>query len=274
MPFLEENMKKEESDVDKLKARHISFYLYKVTGKLDSRLTKEEEKAAKARVEYEGVKTQYEDICESYERKKAEYNAYCYVERDYKKMFKEKSEIVASGETEAGKRIHELRREKESYQHQLKETDKARKVVSAAVFQAEKVIHILDSAEAWGIYDVLGGGVIADIGKYGNIRDARTEILELKSLIWSMKSELSDVVRDGYDIEVNGILKLGDWMNNFFAEMVVLDRIQGSKRDVMRVKSDIEKVQQLLLNRRQKMENRIVEIDNEIEQLVVGQECL
>ena len=60
----------------------------------------------------------------------------------------------------------------------------------------------LDSAKGWGIWDIMGGGLISNMAKHSAIDDANKAAHDFQYLLKSFEKELSDV-NEFAEIELN-----------------------------------------------------------------------
>jgi len=57
------------------------------------------------------------------------------------------------------------------------------------------VIDTLQSAESWGVWDLLGGGILSSAIKHSRVDDARGQIAEVQAQMSRFQRELADVQR-------------------------------------------------------------------------------
>ena len=118
-----------------------------------------------------------------------------------------------------------------------------------AVYAGEKALDSLYEAQNqlrkarnWGIYDILGGGFLSSLIKHSKIDNARSCIERAKYDLQSFSRELQDVSYD-LDVDIGGFLTFFDFMDSFFADILVQSRISNASR---RVDEAIDKVQEIL----------------------------
>lgn len=84
----------------------------------------------------------------------------------------------------------------------------------------------LNSARNWGIFDMLGGGLIADIIKHSKMNDASTYLEEAKRDLLVFQKELQDVQETiDLKVDVDGFLTFAD----FFFDGIIMDYVVQSK---------------------------------------------
>lgn len=84
----------------------------------------------------------------------------------------------------------------------------------------------LNSARNWGIFDMFGGGVIADLIKHSKMNDASAYLEEAKRDLLVFQKELQDV-QESIDlkVDVDGFLTFAD----FFFDGIIMDYVVQSK---------------------------------------------
>ena len=92
----------------------------------------------------------------------------------------------------------------------------------------------LNSARAWGIFDMLGGGMLTGILKHSRINDATRCMENAKYDLQAFQKELRDVrLPDDIRIEVGGFLTFADFFfDGFLADYLVQSKIADARRQV------------------------------------------
>ena len=84
----------------------------------------------------------------------------------------------------------------------------------------------LNSARNWGIFDMLGGGLLADIIKHSKMNDASAYLEEAKRDLLVFQKELQDVQGTiDLKVDVDGFLTFAD----FFFDGIIMDYVVQSK---------------------------------------------
>ena len=83
-----------------------------------------------------------------------------------------------------------------------KEIDEAIASGERALVSLKEAQNKLNSARNWGIFDMLGGGLIADIIKHSKMNDASTYLEEAKRDLLVFQKELQDV-QETVDLKVD-----------------------------------------------------------------------
>lgn len=234
----------EQADVDRLEGRSLASFFYNVIGKMDERLNKEREEAYAARVKYDAAARELEAIDEDIQRCGSELSGLRGCEREYEATLREKANAVKS---EGGARAEEILKLEERHAYLESQKKELREAISAgnsARSTAESVLSSLDSAEGWGTWDLLGGGLLADMAKHSHLDEAQGAIERLQSQLRRFKTELADVtIHADMQVNVDGFLRFADYFfDGLFADWAVMDKISQSQSQVQSTKSQIDSV--------------------------------
>ncbi len=92
----------------------------------------------------------------------------------------------------------------------------------------------LDSAKNWGIWDILGGGLISTFAKHSKMDQAKQDMEQAKYDLRSFSRELQDVnMTCNLDIETGDFLSFADWFfDGFIVDFMVQDRIDNARVQV------------------------------------------
>jgi hypothetical protein len=131
---------------------------------------------------------------------------------------------------------------------ELKEITEAVAAGNNVLSDLEQAIQSLGSAENWGVWDMLGGGLISDMIKHSHIDDARALVNKVQTNISQFKRELADV-RNDVEIQIN-IGELASFADFFFdgliTDWIVQSKIEDSLAQAQKAKGIIvQAVQQL-----------------------------
>ena len=143
---------------------------------------------------------------------------------------------------------------------------------NAALSCTDQILSELDSAEGWGTWDLVGGGLITDLVKHSHLDAAQASVETLQTQLRRFKTELADVTIDA-DIQVNidGFLRVADYFfDGIFADWTVLDQIHQSQEQVDQTRSQIYGVLDHLRTLMEQTEAQISCTSQEVEQLVAS----
>lgn len=120
---------------------------------------------------------------------------------------------------------------KEMMQKEIREAVAAGENALASLREAQ---NSLNSARSWGIFDLLGGGFIADMAKHTKIRDASFYMEQAQSDLQAFQRELKDVqVPTELRIEIGGFLSFADFfLDGFVTDYMVQTKIADARTQV------------------------------------------
>ena len=99
----------------------------------------------------------------------------------------------------------------------------------------------LDNASGWGIFDMLGGGLITSFIKRDRMAKANEDMRKANRAMSKLADELGDVDElTDLNLELNGFAAFADlFFDNFFSDIITQNRIADAKA---RVSATIEEV--------------------------------
>lgn len=260
----------EQADVEKLEGRSLAAFFYYVTGKMDQQLSKEREEAYAARVKYDAAARELAAAEEDLSRYEGELSGLRDCERQYHTVLQEKAEVLKGRGGTTAEKILKLEGRLTYLENQIRELEEAVSVGNSALYTTDRVLSSLDSAEGWGTWDLLGGGLIADLAKHSHLDEAQSSIEQLQIQLSRFKTELADVTIHA-DIQVNadGFLRFADYFfDGLFADWAMMDKIGRSQEQVRSTRSQIERVLVRLDGMRRETQREQEQLRNELDTLV------
>lgn len=243
---LEKVKRKEQDDVDRLNARSLTAFFYRATGKMGEKLTKEEAEAYAAAVKYDAAKNELQAVNNDIEYCQRRLSDLQDCEQQYERVLKEKTEqIKQSGVPEAG-RIMQIENEIAFLEIQQKEIQEAINAGNQAFYIARKILEDLNSAKNWSTFDLMGGGLIADMAKYDKLNKVQDQIQDLQNALRGFRTELADVterISGNLYVEIGDFLHFADYFfDGLFTDWMVYDKINDSRNRTMQTSDQIQKL--------------------------------
>ena len=232
---------KEQLDVERLERRSLTNYFYQVVGKLDDKLTEEKQQAYQAAVKYDTTFGELQAVEADIRTKELEYGRVRRSNERYQEVLKEKEEaVILSGVPEAAE-VLRLEAQITSLDVQLKELNEAISAGNRAEQIADGILGSLSSAEGWGTWDLIGGGLIADMAKHSHLDEAQGQVERLQGALRKFKTELTDVeIIADMQVNIDGFLRFADYFfDGLFADWSVMNRISEAQSQVKNVKGQI-----------------------------------
>lgn len=267
---LRQYMLEEQVDVERLEGRSLAAFFYNVIGKMDDKLTKEQQEAYAARVQYEAAARELAGTEEDLHRCQAELDTLGNCESRYAALLREKTAAVKTAGGVAAEQILSLEERSAYLVSQERELQEASVAGQAALATADQILESLHSAENWGTWDLVGGGLIADLAKHSRLDNAQALVEHLQSQLRTFRTELTDVtISVDFQVNIDGFLRVADYVfDGIFADWAVLDRINQSQVQVESTRDQIYAVLDRLQYMTVQAERERTELQQEIECLV------
>ena len=133
------------------------------------------------------------------------------------------------------------------------EIDEALEAVDDALDCLRKAESDLDSASSWGMFDILGGGLISTLIKHNDMDDAQAHMEEAKGALEKLSQELKDVdYQINLDFTVSDFLSFADYFfDGLLADLFVQDRINEAEQQVKEAITKVESIRDHLHHLRQ-----------------------
>ncbi len=270
---LKKIMEDEQEDVDRLNRKSLTAFLYRASGKMGEKLSKEEEEAFAAAVKYDAAAKELQAVEEdiAYYEKQASGLPDCKIQ--YERMLEaKKEEIKESGNIEAGK-ILEMERQIAAIENRRKEVREAIDAGERAHSIAEETLDGLKSAKNWGMVDLIGGGIMSDVIKYDKLKSVKDRTSALQMALRTFRTELADVssqIEGPLQVEVGEFLHFADYFfDGIFTDWMVYDKIKVSQE---RAEQTYSQIQGILEQLRKMQEQLLAEEEQkrkELEQIVL-----
>lgn len=241
---LEKVKLEEQADVDRLEGHSLAAFFYGVIGKMDEKLTQERQEAYAARVKYDAAARELSAVEEDLERKEADYRRLEGCEERYARVLGEKGAALKAAGGNTAEAILELEERLAHLRSQQKELDEASSAGRAALVTADEILHSLDSAHGWATWDLLGGGLVADLAKHSHLDSAQAAVERFQVELRRFKTELADVTIDAdLQVSIDGFLRFADYFfDGLFVDWAVMDRINQSQAAVEGTRGQIVSV--------------------------------
>lgn len=127
---------------------------------------------------------------------------------------------------------------------QQKEIREALAAAQETLELLEQAKALLDSAGNWGLWDMLGGGMLVTYMKHSKMNKAQETMEQAKRSVLRLQKELRDVDRTlDVSLHVDDFLRFADYFfDGLIADWLVQSRIQEAKEQVTEAKRIICRV--------------------------------
>ena len=267
---LERIFREEQADVDRREGRSLSAFFYQMIGKMDEKLAQEKQEAYAARVKYDAVARELAGIEADLQRCQEELDGLQDCECRYAALLQEKTQAVKAAGGDAAEQILHLEERTSYLESQERELEEASAAGRDALATADQIADSLSSAEGWGTWDLLGGGMIADLAKHSHLDDAQASVEYLQSQLRRFKTELADVtIAADFQVSIDGFLRVADYLfDSIFVDWAVMDQIHQSQEQVQNTRDQICSVLNYLQTLMDQTTKERADVRHEIERLV------
>lgn len=241
MAELEQRLKKEQVDVERLERLSLAGLFYSVLGSREQQTEKERQELLAAQLKYQQARQTIHALHSDQADLEARLKNLQGVEDEYSALMAHKEILlsqlnpqIAAGMTHLSMQIADRNAEK-------REVDEALAAASLALESLDQVIESLENAEGWGYWDILGGNLLTTALKHSHIDDARAAVEDAQAQISRFNRELADVKRStNIAIEIGGLEIFADYfLDGLIVDWIVQSKIQESLEQSRQTKAGI-----------------------------------
>lgn len=228
---LEKSLNKELNDVQKLKSLSFSNLISNILRNKDEKLEKEEREYLEAKLKYDNFKFKVEKLRYDVEENNNRLGKLINIEAKYKDLISEKRELVKKFNLNIRDEIIEIENEIKDLLSDKTEISEALREANNCLMISEETLKSLRSAKKWGIYDIVGGGMISSAIKHNRIDDAKTYMERLSYSVDRLNKELGDVDTSIFNegLNISGFSYTFDiFFDNIFSDFSVQGEINDS----------------------------------------------
>ena len=157
---------------------------------------------------------------------------------------------------------------------QERELEEAIAAGPPALRTANDLVLSLKHAESLGVFDVLGGGFLADMAKHETLDEAQKNVEQLQVDLQKFNKELADVaVREGLQVSIDRMLKFADFFfDGLLTDLTVLDNIRKSHTHVDQTRDQILGTLRQLQTKLEEVRHKQARAKSEVDSLIAGAE--
>lgn len=223
---LSTHLKKEQVDLDALEHISLTSLFHSVLGSREQQLEKERQELLSAQLQFQRMKHQVEYLEQEHNSLLNHLDQLKNVDLEYESLLTDKERFLRQSDEPVAGKLIEI---SEKIAHLVAEEKEISEAISAGndvISSLEQVNKSLESAEGWGTWDLLGGGLIATAVKHSRIDDARKGIHDVQTKMSQFKRELADV-QNSIQLQID----IGDleYFADFFLDGLIVDWIVQSK---------------------------------------------
>jgi len=262
---LYKQLQKEEKDVKKLEGMSFSNFINTILGTKWEKLDEEKKELLSAKLKYDAICDELNELISDIEKVKANISKLGNLDYEYKKLIREKEELLKYVDDEVAAKLERITEEESLLMHRKKELEEAICAGNELLYSLDRIEKSLKSAGNWGMWDIFGGDMIATMVKHSKLDSAKYEISRAQSLLRKFHRELNDV--GGYiDIQLNigSFLTFADYFfDGLFSDLAVQSRIRDAENRVMDARYKVNSIVIRLKDELKEVNSRVETINRE-----------
>lgn len=269
---LKSQLEKEQVDVERLERTSLTTLFYQMLGSRDEQLAKERQELLAAQLRYQQSKHQLDALAYDREGLARRLAGLAGAEDAYQAAKAEKERtILASGQSTA-RELLELSERVAGLKAAAKEFDEAITAGKEVLYALEEVIGSLESAESWGVWDLLGGGILSSAIKHSRVDEAREQIAEVQVQMGRFQRELADVQRSAdLSVTISEFERFADFiLDGLIFDWVVQAKIVDSLRRCQQTKRALTTALGELIYRQDTLKTQLRQLEDQHIRLVEG----
>lgn len=269
---LEDQLIKEKADVDSLERMSLTALFYTVLGSRAEQTEKERQELLAAQLNYQKAKFLATSLQSERDRLKEQLVQFEGIDMEYETLLNEKERLLRLSDQATERELVAIAEQAASLRaefHELEEAIRAGEVVQQGL---ERVIKSLESAKGWGVWDMLGGGLLSTAIKHDRINQARAAVFEAQAQMGMFKRELADVNQNArLKIEISEFETFADYffdglIFDWIVQSKIVNSLEHTQRTMENITQTIQELQQLLLQASGRLntleEKRVALIEN------------
>ncbi len=261
-------LEKEQKDVEKLEKLSLSNFIATIMNNKGEKLEKEHEEYFKAKLKFDEQSAKVNLIDRNLESVGERLKDLKDCESEYKELLDKKLEIIkTSGDSYVSSKLSELELDIDKALKAQKEIEEAEAVGRSLVGAINSAQDSLESAQGWGVWDIVGGDMLSSIAKHNSLNDAEDSFIYISNLLQSFNKELGDVNVASLSFSSTTIA-FDIFFDNIFTDFAVQSKINDALSDTSYLS---EKVGEVMYKLEQEREGVCMIISNkrkEYEELI------
>lgn len=243
----EEQLRKENKDVEKLKSASLTNVIAWFKKDKEERLSKEENEAMRAAVYVKQLEEEHRSLIREHTMYSELLTQEAFVLEQLEKL-----QLEAMSSSAEKRELLTLRSQVEEEELLLKELEEAIEAGYDVLAKLDTVLKELSSAQGWGMYDIVAGGMVSSLVKHSHIDKAQERLADLQNDILRFQKEVQDVSEiASIQIAISTGMRFIDvGFDNAFVDFMVQSKINASIEHVQLIHDKIMTVQKELLEKR------------------------
>ncbi|HUU90638.1 MAG TPA: hypothetical protein VM238_05440 [Phycisphaerae bacterium] len=267
---LKAQMENEHADMEALDRLSLAGLFHSILGDKDDQRKKEREEFVAAKLKFDECREALDALDKASNELRGRLKALGDPQVEYEALVAEKVQAIADAGDENTKRLISLAEEEGELRADEAELEEALRAGRTALASLDRCGNYLRSAGNWGVWDMVGGGLISTAIKHGRIDDARRAAHDAQGWLRAFKRELADV-NERFDarIEIGGFATFADYFfDGLIADWYVQSKIRRSEAAVSGARSEVEGICTRLRREIEGVRARLADLDDERRRLI------
>ncbi|MFU7516935.1 hypothetical protein [Clostridium sp. HCS.1] len=263
-------LSKEKKDVDKLESFTLSYIYFKMKGNIDEKISKERFEFLEAQAKYIECEDYLKRLLLNKKEILNELSKLGDLDLKYNNLLNKSSEYILSLNNDKSKSILKIL-------EKIKFISIEKREIQEALFEGDRLIPYIDnaisslnSAKNWGIYDMMGGDLIATMAKRSKMSDASNALNSIKVMLNKYNSELNDLSEDiSVSLNLDSFSGFMDYFfDNFFTDYFIQGKINSALDSSINLKNNVINIQNKLTDKLKLAENNLENLKIKLEEEV------
>ncbi len=262
-------MSKEEQDVKKLESFSLTALYHDLFGDKQQQLNQEQTEFFAAKLKYDSCLSQVNSIKNEIV--------------NYHQLIKQKSALEAEfkvliGQVPSGKNQQlylQLITNTSTAHSCLQELREARAAGEQALQSTNKALDMMKSASNWGVFDMVGGGLLATAVKHNKMGNAQREMETMRNRLDLFHRELQDVKQIEYqavDLHISMFSSVADFvLDGLIFDWMVQSKINQCKHKLTAVADETKRMMSQLNQHIEHCKQSLTEQQLQLQQLLADE---
>lgn len=267
---LDNILKKEEKDVTKLEGMSISSLFLDIMGKKEDKLDKEKEEYLVAKMKYEECLVNIKEIEEQVEYCNKKLGELYGVNNEYERLIREKERLILKEDSQESRLLRDYQDRIDKLKLEQKELNEAIDAGTVSISSLSVMKDYLEKAKSWGVWDMMGGGLISNMAKHSAIDDANRSGQAATKSLKKFKKELLDVETfTDMELNISSFTKFADFFfDGFFVDWFVQSKINDSLSNISSTETTVNSIISDLSRKLKQVENEETRLNLEIKRIL------
>lgn len=240
---LEDQLSKEKADLEKMERLSLSALFYTVLGSREEQTEKERQEFLAAQLQYQKAKFLLTSLESEHEHLNDQLDRLEDIDQEYAALLSEKEDLLRSADQEMERELAKIDEETANLKAETTELGEAIRAGKDVLAGLTRVSESLESAQSWGVWDMVGGGLLSTAVKHDRINQARAAVFEVQAQMNNFKRELADVDKSAeLEVELTAFESFADYFfDGLIIDWIVQSKINNSLEQTRKAQKNVRK---------------------------------